>query len=65
MTMVVFGKCWEINTLEDYNSALEVLDGNEFIANMSDDWNQTQREMREIETQRRAVKKQAIEKGIA
>lgn len=65
MTMVVKGKQWEINTLEEYTTAMEILDGNEFIANMSDDWRQAENELREIERQRREVQKQAKEKGIA
>ena len=36
MDLVVSGRKWEINTREDYDKAMEVLDGNEFCANMSE-----------------------------
>ena len=64
MDLVVSGRKWEINTKEDYDKAMEVLDGNEFCANMSDDFYRYNTEMAEIRLQRYSVQKQAIEKGI-
>lgn len=64
MDLVVSGRKWEINTKEDYDKAMEVLDGNEFCANMSDDFYRYRLEMEEIKAQRYSVKKQALEKGI-
>ena len=55
---------WVINTKEDYDRAMEVLDGNEFIAEMSDDFSYWKSEKAEVERQRAIVRKQAIEKGI-
>jgi len=64
MGLVKFGKAWEINTREDYEKALEILDGNEFCANMSDDYSCTKRELVEIARQRAEVTAQAKAKGI-
>lgn len=64
MSMVQMGKKWEITTIEEYNKAMEVLDGNEFIARMSDDYEMEKRECAEIDRQRADVTKQAKEKGI-
>ena len=64
MTLVVMDRKWEINTKEDYDKAMEVLDGNEFCANMSDDFYRYNIEMAEIRLQRYSVQRQAIEKGI-
>lgn len=64
MSMVQIGKKWEITTIEEYNKAMEILDGNEFVAMMSDDYGMEKRERAEIERQRADVTKQAKEKGI-
>ena len=64
MSMVKMGKTWEITTIEEYNKAMEILDGNEFVAMMSDDYGMEKRERAEIERQRVDVTKQAKEKGI-
>lgn len=64
MDLVKVGKVWEINSRADYDEAMEVLDGNEFCANMSDDFSCYRREMEEIARQRAQVKCLAIEKGI-
>lgn len=62
--LVVFNRKWEINTKEDYDKVMSVLDDNEFMAEMSDDFSVWQREKAEIANQRFAVRKQAIDKGI-
>lgn len=64
MSLVTFGKKWEITTKEEYENALEILDGNEFCAQMSDDYGRERRERAEIDRQRYDVNKQAKEKGI-
>ena len=64
MEMVKMGRTWEINSREDYDNAMKVLDGNEFIAMMSDDYYYYRREMDEVARQRRVVNAQAQEKGI-
>jgi len=64
MSLVTFGKKWEITTKEEYTKALEVLDGNEFCARMSDDYGREKRERAEIDRQRAEVEEQAKEKGI-
>lgn len=64
MGIVQMGKKWVIKTAEDYEKALEVLDGNEFCANMSDDFSCYRREIAEIDKQRYDVKKQATALGI-
>lgn len=64
MGIVNKGKKWEINTKEDYNRAMEILDGNEFCANMSDDFYYYRIEMAEIANQRADVNAQAKAKGI-
>lgn len=64
MTRVEFGRVWEINTVEDFNKAMETLEDNKFIANMSDDFRCWAREMAEVDKQMSAVKRMAREKGI-
>ena len=64
MGIVQMGKQWVIKTAEDYEKALEVLDDNEFCANMSDDFSCYRREIAEIDKQRYDVKKQATALGI-
>ena len=64
MSMVKMGRTWEITTIEEYNKAMEILDGNEFIARMSDDYGREKRERAEIDRQRADIEKQAKEKGI-
>ena len=64
MSMVQMGKKWEITTIEEYNKAMEILDGNEFIARMSDDYGMEKRECAEIDRQRADIEKQAKEKRI-
>jgi hypothetical protein len=59
MEIVKFGRTWVINTVADYEHAMEVLDGNEFCADMSDDWARADREKAEIRRQRRDVIAQA------
>lgn len=64
MNIVIFDRKWEINTKEDLEKALETLDGNEFIANMSDSYAVTCSEVREVDRQRADVIRQAKEKGL-
>lgn len=64
MDVVKFDRKWEINTQEDLEKALETLDGNEFIANMSDSYAVTCSEIREVDKQRTEVIRQAKEKGL-
>jgi len=62
--LVMKGRIWEINTREDYDKAMEILDGNEMCAEMSDDFFCWHREKEEVERQRYQVRKQALEKGL-
>lgn len=64
MDVVKFDRKWEINTQEELEHALETLDGNEFIANMSDDYSRTRSEVAEVDRQRADVIRQAKEKGL-
>lgn len=64
MNRVVNGRKWEINTIEDYEKAMEELDGNDFIAEMSDDFSYWKSEKAEVAAQRSQVIAQAKEKGI-
>ena len=62
--LVMYNRKWEINTREDYDKAMEILDDNEMCADMSDDFSCWQREKAEGERQRYQVRKQALEKGL-
>lgn len=64
MSLVEMGKKWIIKTAEDYEKALKVLDGNDFCAEMSDDFGVWQKEKAEIAKQRADVKAQAVALGI-
>ena len=64
MDLVKMGKKWEINSREDYDKAMEILDGNEFCAQMSDDFYYWQRELAEVARQRAEVNAIAKAKGI-
>ena len=64
MDIIKMGRKWEINTKEDYDKAVEVLEGNKFCAWMSDDGYYWRRELDEYERQMADVKRQAKEKGI-
>ena len=64
MTRVIFGRIWEIKTVEDYKNAIDILEGNLFIASMSDDYNWYRAETDEAEKQLRDVKRQAVALGI-
>ena len=64
MDLVRKGREWIIKTKEDYEKALEILDGNEFCANMCDDYSVTKRELVEIFEQRKAINAQARTLGI-
>ena len=62
--MVEFGKMWTINTAEDLKAALDTLDRQEFIAEMSDDFSCWQREKAEVARQRRQVIAMARDSGL-
>lgn len=62
--LVKMGREWEIETKADYDKAMEILDGNEFCAEMSDDFFNYRREMTEISRQRANVRLIARKKGI-
>jgi len=64
MGIVKFGREWVIKTIEDYENALNTLDGNDFIADMGEGLNQWRREKDEIARQRADVKRQAVALGI-
>ena len=64
MSTVKMGRKWEINTKEDYDKAMEILDGNEFCAEMSDDFFRSNKEKAEVARQRAEVITQARAKGI-
>lgn len=64
MDLVKMGKKWEINSREDYDKAMETLDGNEFCAQMSDDFYYWKRELEEVTRQRAEVNAIAKAKGI-
>jgi hypothetical protein len=64
MDLVKMGKKWEINSREDYDKAMEILDGNEFCAQMSDDFYYWKRELEEVAKQRAEVNAIAKAKGI-
>ena len=59
VSIVQFGREWEITTREDYDRAMATLDSNEFAANMSDDFRREQKELHEIERQRAQVQEKA------
>ena len=61
---VRFGREWVINTREDYDKAMTVLDDAEFIAEMSDCYSITLNEKAEIDRQRLDVMRQAKERGL-
>ena len=62
MQMVRFGRKFNIQTKKDYSYAMQILSDNEFVAQMSDDWNQAKRELDEIKRQRTDVQRQADER---
>ena len=64
MERVKYGRKWEINGKADYVNAMQTLDENEFIAEMSDDFTYWKSEKEEVRLQRASVRRQAIEKGI-
>jgi hypothetical protein len=64
MDIIKMGRKWEINTKEDYNKAVEILEGNKFCAKMSDDFYYYKRELEEYERQMADVTAQAKAKGI-
>lgn len=64
MSKVKFGRKWIIRTKEEYDSAMAELDGNEFIAEMSDDFSYWRSEKDEVVRQRADVIAQARANGL-
>ena len=64
MSIVKFGRQWVIKTAEDYEKALQILEGNDFIAEMGEGLDQWRREKAEIARQRADVTRQAEALGI-
>ena len=64
MDIIKMGRKWEINTKEDYDKAMKILDDNEFCAEMSDDFFRSNRELAEVARQRAEATARAREKGI-
>ena len=64
MDAVRFNREWKIESKADYDKAMEVLDGNDFCAEMSDDYTVCRSEHAEINRQRAAVIQQAKKLGI-
>ena len=62
--LVKTGRKWEINSRNDYDIAMQILDENEFCADMSDDFYCWRRERDEVAEQRRDVRRQALAKGL-
>jgi len=64
MDIVRKNRKWNIETKEDYEKAMEILDGNEFCAKMSDDMYYYRTELAEVARQRAEVTAQAKAKEI-
>ena len=62
--IVKTGRRWEINSRNDYDIAMQILDENEFCADMSDDFMVWQIEKEEVQRQRHEVRRQALAKGL-
>ena len=57
-SLVIFGRKFVIKTAQDYERAMAILDGNDFVADMSDSYNRTFTEKHEIALQRADVERQ-------
>lgn len=64
MSGVVFDRKWVIKTQEDFDKAMDTLEHDVFIANMSDSYARTRSEKREIQKQLDDVTRQAKEAGL-
>lgn len=64
MQPVKYGRTWNITTKAEYDAAMEELDGNDFCAEMSDDYSVTRSEQAEVSHQRAEVIRQAKERGL-
>lgn len=64
MQPVKYGRTWDITTKAEYDAAMEELDGNDFCAEMSDDYSVTRSEQAEVFNQRAEVIRQAKERGL-
>lgn len=64
MRRVEYGKTWTVSTVDELNHVLDVLEENEFVAEMSDDFMRCEDEKNEIVRQRKNVIRQAVEKNI-
>ena len=64
---VVPGRKFVIKTAQDYERAMAILDGNDFVADMSDSYSATYAEKDEVALQRADVERQyaqAIKEGV-
>ena len=64
MDTVKFGRTWKIETKADYDNAIKTLDGNDFCAEMCDDFSVWEKEKAEIRRQRAEVVRQARLGGL-
>ena len=64
MELVRYGRVWEIHTREDFERAVEALEGADFCARMCDEYAREVRERAEVARQMSDVYRQARELGI-
>lgn len=64
MAGVIFDRKWIIKTQEDFDQAMDTLESDLFIANMSDSYARTRSEKHEIQKQLDDVTRQAKEAGL-
>ena len=61
---VVYGRKWVIKTQQDFDEAMDTLEHDAFVAEMSDSYAVTRSEKREIKRQLDDVTRQAKEVGL-
>lgn len=61
---VEFGRKWVIKTQEDFDRAMDTLEHDTFVAEMSDSYARTRSEKQEIRKQLDDVTRQAKEAGL-
>ena len=64
MSGVVYDRKWVIKTQEDFDKAMDTLESDLFIAEMSDSYARTRSEKHEIQKQLDDVTRQAKEAGL-
>lgn len=64
MAGVIFDRKWVIKTQQDFDQAMDTLESDLFIANMSDSYARTRSEKIEIQKQLDDVTRQAKEAGL-